>query len=586
MTTNDNLSPQPVTEQIAWSHDRDKYLLLLAQFDTLQHRLDQIPSPDLRYSSDLLQRVPSNSLLYVSIPNLGEFLSEANGILNDQLQKSPALQQWWNSGAGRNTAELNTLVTMLHQTSQYLGDEIVIVGLKQPSHPDFAILADVKQGGLDTFLRNQAPLSASSPHLTVFTESSLAATPVSLEQETGGYALVREHEAVFSSSIAALKQVNAQLNAGKSGFATSDFGQQIGAAYQRGAGMILAADLQQMVPSSARTSRDGVVMENSGIRDVRYLIAEHREKNGVPENHLDAQFNGTRQGVASWLAAPAPIGSLEFVTPNASVVVAALSKDPAAIADDVMRMAVGDGSSADDTWTDADAKLHIDLRNDLAANLGGDFLVSLDGPVLPIPAWKAVIEVHDAAMLEKTIENAVEAVQNQRATEKNGKVSRRIAISSTLEGSQRFYAVQDVNSGATVAQYTFADGYMILAQSHTVLLQSIRAHASGDSLARSSAFKALLPTDENANYSAVAYQNLSPVLTPLLSNFSGDVAAAVRQMAADARPTALCAWGKDSTIEAASNSHLLGFDLLALQALIHPDPARAGNKQAAASVRN
>jgi len=38
------------------------------------------------------------------------------------------------------------------------------------------------------------------------------------------------------------------------------------------------------------------------------------------------------------LAAPAPIGSLDFVTPNAAIAAAVLSKDPKAIADDIMAM--------------------------------------------------------------------------------------------------------------------------------------------------------------------------------------------------------------------------------------------------------
>jgi len=55
-TTNDNLSPEPVPEQIAWSHDRDKYLVLLAQFAALQKQIEQIPFPQPRYTSDLLAR--------------------------------------------------------------------------------------------------------------------------------------------------------------------------------------------------------------------------------------------------------------------------------------------------------------------------------------------------------------------------------------------------------------------------------------------------------------------------------------------------------------------------------------------------
>ena len=74
--------------------------------------------------------------------------------------------------------------------------------------------------------------------------------------------------------------------------------------------------------------------------------------------------------------------------------------------------------------------------------------------------------------------------------------------------------------------------------------------------------------DQNENYSAVAYQNLGPVLTPLLSQMNGGSADAIRKLAADSHPTAICAWGKDSRIEAASNSNLFGFDFLTFGRLL------------------
>jgi len=147
MTTNDNLRPASAEQQIAWSHDRDKYLPLLAQFAILQHKIEQIPFPQSRFSSDLLQRVPAGTLLYVSIPNLGDFLSEANKIFHDQLQQSPELQQWWSHGQGHNTAELDAMVDKLHQMSQYIGDEVVIVGVKQTDHPGIAITVSSGDGG-------------------------------------------------------------------------------------------------------------------------------------------------------------------------------------------------------------------------------------------------------------------------------------------------------------------------------------------------------------------------------------------------------------------------------------------------------
>ena len=191
LSTNENLSSEPVDQQIAWSQNREEYLVLLGQFDVLQHRIEQIPMPQLRYTSDLLPRVPADTLLYISIPNLGDFLSEAEGIFHDQLKQSAVLQQWWNAGHHVNTADLDTLVEKIHQMSQYLGDEVVIVGLKQTNNPGFAVVADVQKSGLADFLNAQFASSSSTPGFVVLDEASLAAAPISAKPQYGEYALVR-----------------------------------------------------------------------------------------------------------------------------------------------------------------------------------------------------------------------------------------------------------------------------------------------------------------------------------------------------------------------------------------------------------
>ena len=567
VATSDNLSPAPFEQQIAWSHDREKYLPLLAAFAAVEHKIGQIPFPQPRYTSDLLDRIPANTLFYASIPNLGDFLSEANTIFHDQMKQSPELQQWWDRGPGRNSEELDSLVDKIRTISQYLGDEVVIVGVRQNDQPGFAVLADVQRSGLSELL-NQQFYSTPGGKLTVFDELSLASAADAGGKQNGGYALVRPHEVVFSNSISTLKQLDAQLNAGASGFATGDFGKQITSAYSRGAGIILAADLHQVLANKTTSihaqHRGAAAIQNSGLNDVSYLIAEHREVNGVPENHLNLQFSGTRQRVASWLAPPAPIGSLDFVSPNATIALAVLSKEPKDIADDLMSMASADtGKSVD--WSEVDTKLQINVRDDLAASLGGDFLISLDGPVLPTPSWKAVIEVHASQRLEQTLEQLTKVIHGQAHDPR----AHDITIEPTQINDQRFYAVRDLTSGVTVAQYTFTDGFMIVAPSRALLIQALQTKASGDSLAHSAAFRALLPKDANENYSAIAYQNLSPVLTPLLTQFSGESANAIRQLAADSRPTAICAWGKDSRIEVASDSRLFGFDFLTLGRLLN-----------------
>jgi hypothetical protein len=145
---------------------------------------------------------------------------------------------------------------------------------------------------------------------------------------------------------------------------------------------------------------------------------------------------------------------------------------------------------------------------------------------------------------------------------------------------QAFYAVHDLTSGNTLANYTFSNGYMIVGANRALVIDAMHTYSTGDSLAHSTSFRALLPKDQDENYSAVAYQNLTPVIAPLLSQFTGDTADALRQLASDARPTVICARGEQSRIGIASDSHLFGFDFATLETLMN-----MGNKNATASVK-
>src|SRR6185437_7296046 len=145
LTTSDNLSPQTLAEQFSWSPERAKYVGLMAQLALVEHKIAQLPFPEPRYTSDLLPRVPVNTRLYVSIPNLGEFLSQANSIFKDQLSKRPELPQWWLHGQPEHQNELNDFVAKVHDVSQYLGDEIVMIGVQDGDTPSGAVLADVQK---------------------------------------------------------------------------------------------------------------------------------------------------------------------------------------------------------------------------------------------------------------------------------------------------------------------------------------------------------------------------------------------------------------------------------------------------------
>ena len=196
--------------------------------------------------------------------------------------------------------------------------------------------------------------------------------------------------------------------------------------------------------------------------------------NGQPENRVEPAILRRAARDCSWLAAPAPIGSLDFVTPNAAIAVAVLSKDPKAIADDLIAMASANGAQTNGL-TEAEEKLQINFRDDIAANLGGDFLLSLDGPVLPTPSWKAVIEVNDSDRLEQTLEQMTAAIRQQAPAN----ALHSITIESSDAGGQRYYSVHDTVTGNIVAQYTFANGYMIVAPSRALLIQALQTYSTG-----------------------------------------------------------------------------------------------------------
>jgi hypothetical protein len=207
----------------------------------------------------------------------------------------------------------------------------------------------------------------------------------------------------------------------------------------------------------------------------------------------------------------------------------------------------------------------MDLQNDLARALGGELTLALDGPVLPTPSWKAVIEVNNSGALQVAIDKLVQSF-NLDAQESNRPG---VTLNQAQVGGRTFYRIESQIGGlATEYDYTFADGYIIAAPSRALLLASLQTHANGTSLARSASFRALLPSDNQANFSAMIYQNLSPILKPLASELSSGQMALLQQLAVDTKPSVFCAYGESDRIEVASSGKL--FDLNpGLPTLIH-----------------
>src|SRR4030095_17148761 len=102
----------------------------------------------------------------------------------------------------------------------------------------------------------------------------------------------------------------------------------------------------------------------------------------------------------------ARMGQLEFVSPQAYGIASAVTKDAAAILDEIFTFS-GDFRDGIGEVEKFQREIGIDVRRDLAEPLGGEFLLAMDGPFLPTPSWKVVAEVYNSARLQNTIERIV-----------------------------------------------------------------------------------------------------------------------------------------------------------------------------------
>ena len=231
-------------------------------------------------------------------------------------------------------------------------------------------------------------------------------------------------------------------------------------------------------------------------------------------------------------------------------------RDPVAIADQLAGVA---------NTTTAGLGAQGDLRNGLAHSLGGEFALSLDGPLMPVPSWKLVVEVYDPPRLQSVFARLVADANLQAA-----KTGHTIRMAQETFDGRTYYTIDSPGLGPlAAAHYTFADGYMIAAPSRALVKRALDLKASGTSIIRSEKFMALTPRDHYANFSAVLYQNLGTSLAPFAGLLSGLGGAHPGQPSpaerlSNIKPTLIAAYGAPDRITVASASDVLGAGLEAL----------------------
>jgi hypothetical protein len=495
--TTDGLQPEPVRNDIAWSRNRDRYYALLG----LRAAIESVRLPELRYSSKLLGRLPANTVVFASIPNLADYLGKVETVFNEKTAQNPALSQYWGERGQRVTAVLE----QIRAASGYLGDEVAMVGLDDGTYPAF--FAEVKRDGFPQFLTGLG--------LNIAVEA-------------------RNGFAVFGPDHTSVERLAPMMDAAAGAFPGTPFYARIAQAYGEGAGLLLCADISRM------HSRNGP----SGMR---YLVAEEKEVSHQMESRATLGFDGPDSGPTAWLGNPSPMGSLDYITPEASVIAAFVVRNPDAILSQI--------TGAARTTPQGIGAAAPEVQQDLHNSLGGEFGFAVDGPLIPVPSWKLVIEVYDPALVETAIERLV-AQYNQHASE----TVKALTVTHEAGDGGSWYTITATPKNPLVeAHYTFSGGYLVAAPTRALVTRALQTKQAGTSVLHASKFMEMAPRDRFANFSAVIYQDMGTQLAPLAALLSG-MAPKMKGLPSlnDVKPSLIAAYSEPDSLTVASNSDVLG----------------------------
>ncbi len=557
ITTSDRLGVTSVADQVSWSRDAEAHLALLAELTRLGRDLRQAvdEATPRRSSSRLLELAPEDSVAYVSIPNLTEGLRSARELLDARLAESPTLAAWWRQSvesAGIDR-EIDRLLGRIEPFGRALGDEIVIAVPAAAFDGDGEplVLAELEDpAGFRALVRDElARLGAGGEPVPLAVVEDPAVAPAGVEM----LLWIGEATLVAAFDAPSLAAVVRRLEEGGD-FPSSRLGARLGEAYGRGVSWLAGVDLSALMADAA--DGDGV-LRDLGLLDAETLVVEQRRIADHTTTEAALQFDGPRRGIAAWLDQPAPMGALELVSADAAVVVGVVTRDVVEMLDDVLRVA---GTDAVRGLEELRAELGIDLRSDLAATLGGEAVLAVDGPLLPTPSWKLVLEVSDPATFARTLELGLDRADAQLLAAGEPPIERLSATS----GGVGIRTVRHPRLPVSVSWAT-VDGYAVFTPSTALVERALLARASGTSLASSGRVARLLPANGYTDCSLLVYRDLGPLAGALPDAAVSQLPpAALDLLREGVEPGVLCAYGlEDRILLAAEGGSALGFEPLA-----------------------
>ena len=572
VTTNPAIGIIPVKDEVSWSRNANKYAAVLSGLASLNADLTKVQQPGVRNSTHLLDLMPDNTVVYAALPNLADSIVESHRVIQERMSQNAALRQWWEKEQSGKAQNMDQVVETIRQFGSYLGDEIAVsVSMDNQGRPgEPLVLAELKNSqGFRQFLEQEiAKYSGDKkgrPEIEFVEDPATATAPSTDDKREKLYVWIQSNLFAASPKLQQLQNVAAITNGSASSFSATPFHNRIAQVYQEGAGLIVAANLEKVVAGTKAERAKGpdaekqeTALNKLGILSVKYFVLDQKDSNGKTHTQASLSFNDAQRGIPSWLAAPGPMGSLEYISPDANVVAGFVVKNPATLVDDLLGVLDGVSPELRKNLDKLQSDHGLNIRNDIAAPLGGEFAFAIDGPILPTPSWKMVFEVNDPEHLQQTLERMVTEVNKQAAY--LGKAG--LTWENADLGGRKYYTLRSTDFGMIQVNYTYANGYLIVGPSRALVESALRAQESGSSLVRSARFTAGLPADGNANFSAVFYHNIGGLVPAGLASTAASTAQqlpsgpqeAVKAIAAEMKPTLAYAYAQGDSITFVANT--------------------------------
>jgi hypothetical protein len=425
--------------------------------------------------------MPAETVFYAALPNLTSTIAESQRIMQERINQNAALKAWWekeHSGRGPN---MDQVIGTIREFGDYLGDEIAVsVSMDEKGEPVAPLaIAELKSSaGFRQFVEQQIAKyggnTQGKPQI-VFIDDPLTAAPVAAadgKKNETLYLWIQDSLFVASPVVEQLQAVaNIVQKGSTNGFNATPFHERIARVYQEGAGLVVAANLERVVEQTKAQRNTGVdaqkheaALDKLGVLSVKYFVLDQKEDGGKTHTRADLSFNESQRGIPSWLAAPGPMGSLEYVSPDANIVAGFVVKDPVKLVDDLIGVIETVSPDLRKNLDKLQADHGLDIRADFARPLGGEFAFAIDGPILPTPSWKMIFEVNDPEHLQQTLEKVVTEINKQAALlGKAGLVWDQADISG-----RTYYTLRSADFGVEL-NYTFVNGYAVVGPSRALV---------------------------------------------------------------------------------------------------------------------